>query len=1288
MSMPPLWHISADTGGTFTDCIGTAPDGGVHRAKVLSTGVVRARVRRIEGASGLEIAVGEALPEAFWVGATLRATAFESRVVGDTPADGRRRLALADAPPAGIGAGDSIELLTGEESPILGARLLTRTPVSRPLPAMHLRVATTRGTNALLERRGQRVGLFITAGFGDLIEIGTQQRPNLFALDIVKPLPLYEGVVEVRERLDSDGAVLLPLDEGAVADAARGMPAAGVRAAAVVLLHSWINPAHERRLAAVLTGLGFEHVSISSSLAPAIKLLPRAQTAVVNAYLAGAVGEYLGRIEGSLRPGSRLHAMTSAGSLLSPASFQPKDSLLSGPAGGVVGAAAAARASGFHRVITFDMGGTSTDAARFDGAHEYTVEHTVADATIVAPAVAVESVAAGGGSVCWFDAAGHAGLRVGPRSAGADPGPACYGRGGPLTITDCNLLLGRLDAGRLSIPLSPGAARARAEELLALVRRETGEAIELGPMLEGLIEIANQRMAQAIHAVSVARGYDSADHALVAFGGAGPQHACEVAELLDIKMVLVPADAGLLSAAGLASASIQRFATRQMLRPLNAIADLGEVIRALGERACGVVLAEGEPGAAVTRRTLHLRLAGQEAAIPIDVASDDDIERAATEAFTKRFRGLYGYPPPARPVELESITVVASSASRARSEPTAPGVPARDSARPGPIRPLRTIRGRFQSRDVEIGVYERAMLPAGAGVTGPALILEPHATTVLPPGWTLRVDAAAALVMSRSDARPGGRPSADRRPGAVRDELFLARLTAIADDMGRLLRRTSLSTNVKERLDFSCALLDADARLVVNAPHIPVHLGALGECVRRVRDVISLSPGDTVVTNHPAFGGSHLPDITLITPVYLDGTLLGYAASRAHHAEVGGVSPGSMPVGTRSLAEEGVVIPPMYFTRAGESRLADVERVLLAAPYPTRALAENIADLQAQAAANALGAARLTVLARELGAASLAAGMNAVVSRAARVMGRALARLPRGGLAATETLDDGSPISVRIERAGDRATIDFAGSARVHPAAFNAPLGVVRSAVLYVLRLLIDEDLPLSEGLLAPITLMVPRGMLNPAFDADPARCPPVAAGNVETSQRVADALTKALGLAACSQGTMNNVIFGNDRFGYYETICGGAGATRRAPGAHAVHTHMTNTRITDPEILERRYPVRLRRFAVRRGSGGLGRHNGGDGVVREYEFLGPVRLSLITQHRAVGPFGADGGGGGRAGAQVLIDLSGREIPLGGVESRDVHAGEVLRVETPGGGGWGSVVQTPTRSTVEPSARR
>ncbi|HEX2204981.1 MAG TPA: hydantoinase B/oxoprolinase family protein [Longimicrobium sp.] len=1268
----PLWHLWIDTGGTFTDCLARDPQGRLHRAKVLSSSALRGVVERALAPDALRIREDWGAAAGLVDGFALRLLGVDhppARVTAYDPASGT---AYLDRPlPALPPAGTPVELRSKEEAPILAARLVTRTPSGGRLPPVAMRLATTRATNALLERRGAPTALFITEGFGDLLRIGTQQRPDLFALDVRTRAPLHAEAVEVPGRLGADGEVVREADSDALHDVARALAGRGVRAAAVALMHAYRNPAHERRLRDVLLAAGFTDVSLSSEIAPFIKLLPRAETAVVDAYLSPVLGDYLAGVRRELG-GGRLHVMTSAGGLVRPEDFRAKDSLLSGPAGGVVGAALAARRSGFRRVIAFDMGGTSTDVARHDGDHEYVWEHEVGGGRIFSPALAIESVAAGGGSVCAFDGGG---LRVGPESAGASPGPACYGAGGPLTLTDANLLLGRIAPGRFAIPVDPGPATAAADALLRQVRERTGEETTREALLAGLIDLADERMADAIRTISLRRGYDPAEYVLVAFGGAGGQHACGVAERLGIATVLVPADAGLLSALGIGHAPLERIAERQLLRPLDEVAPGAEALFAeLADEAVSAVAAEGTARGEVRvrRRIANLRYAGQESTLAVEY----DPGVPLREAFEARYAAVYGHRPEARPVEVESVRAVASTCVEA--EETSETL----RLHPAPTSGTRRmwIRGGWR----KVPCYEREALGPGATFHGPAIVMERHAATLLADGWNAEVDAGGALLMmgppppqeeigAGEERWLGGAVAAPSTPEAVRLELFVNRFRALVGEMGEMLRRTALSTNVKERLDFSCALLDARGELVVNAPHIPVHLGALGLCVRAVAAALPLEPGDVAVTNHPAFGGSHLPDVTVVTPVHDDaGALLGYVASRAHHAEIGGTRPGSMPPDARTLAEEGVVVPPTYLVRRGEARWEAMRRLLAGAPHPSRAVDDNLADLAAAVAANHRGAELLAAMAREHGSAAVAGYMEALERRAEDRVREALAALGDGAYEAEERLDDGSLLRARITLANGAATVDFAGTSPVHPGNLNATPAIVRSVVLYVLRLLVREALPLNEGLLRAVELRIPPGMLSPEWPDDPARAPAVVGGNTEVSQRLVDTLLKALGLAACSQGTMNNVLWGGDRFGYYETVCGGAGAGPGWNGASAVHTHMTNTRITDPEVVEHRYPVRVERFAVRAGSGGAGARRGGDGAVRETVFLAPMSLSVLTQHRIDGPYGLAGGRPGAPGRQRVVRASGETVELASVDGCEVGPGDRLILETPGGGGWGA----------------
>jgi 5-oxoprolinase (ATP-hydrolysing) len=1270
------WDIWIDTGGTFTDCLARDPTGTLHRVKVLSTSALRGAVRRQIDERSLEI-------EQFWRGPGGLVRGFTYRSLADpavralvddfAPVEGVLRL---DRPiPRGL-PGTAFELASPEEAPILAARIATGTAADEPLPPVRMRLATTRATNALLERKGSRLAFFVTRGFADLLRIGTQQRPDLFSLHIERPLPLHATVVEVTERLASDGTVIEPIDVEAVLPDVRSLLEDGVTVAAVSFLHAYRNTVHERRMEELLVEAGFHHVSRSSRLAPAINYLHRSETAVTNAYLDHVLTGYLRQVERSLASRSGdgpgfLHLMTSAGGLVRSAEFDPKDSLLSGPAGGVVGAAGVGRAVGFDRLIAFDMGGTSTDVSRFDGDFDYVWRHRVGDAQLIAPALAIETVAAGGGSICAWKTDS---LAVGPESAGAVPGPACYGAGGPLTLTDCNLLLGRIDPARFGIPLHPQHAELALQALQAEIRDATGEMPDREPLLDGLLAIADERMADAIRTISIRKGYDPAEYALVPFGGAGAQHGCGVARRLGITRQIIPPNGGLLSAYGLGGARIERIAGRQILRPFDPDLEwLRAEVTALEREAAGAVAVEGiDPrDIQIRRRIANLRLAGQETTLELEL----DEETSIRAAFRRRYREIYGHEPEARPLEVESLRVIASgpdmaAAYRPSLRPRQEDDEPEGRKRHVLVRTRVWVGGGWRSAPC----LDRSGLHVDQRLQGPCLVHDDHTSILVEEGWIGSVHRSGAIILTTTTESSPTLFTAytTAAPRPVQDQLFTSRFESLVEEMGEQLRRTAISTNVKERLDFSCALLDAQGELVANAPHIPVHLGALGLCVRTVAADITLRPGDVVATNHPAFGGSHLPDITTITPVHTDGgDLVGYVANRAHHAEIGGSRPGSMPPDARTLAEEGVVIAPVHLVRGGQANWPAVEAMFSAAPYPSRSVGDNIADLRAQVAANHRGAEQLRALVRKHGAEIVREQMEALTSRSEIGTRRALERIGDGVRTATETLDDGSRITVRITISEGGAEFDFTGTSGVHPGNLNATPAVVRSAILYVVRLLIDEPLPLNEGLLRPIRTLLPRSLLDPDFGGPAESVPAVVGGNTEISQRLVDTLLKALSLAACSQGTMNNVLWGNDRFGYYETIAGGAGAISGHPGCSGVHTHMTNTRVTDPEVLELRYPVRVNRFGFRTGSGGSGEYPGGDGVVREITFLEPLFLSVLTQHRREGPYGFAGGGPGEPGRQIIIRANGERIELDSIDGRQVGRGDRFIIETPGGGGWG-----------------
>lgn len=1218
MSASPVsnatWMVRVDTGGTFTDGWACSPEGDEGRCKVLSSGVLRTRIEERLGASRYRLASDFGAADGVLGG-------FE--ILGGGVVTGwekAARVLRCTGEGDKLKAGDLLELSSGEEAPVVAARLLTSTAPGEEFPTIDFRLATTRGTNALLERKGSEGVLLITEGFEDLLRIRDQRRPHLFDLNQELPAPVFERTVGVRERVSSAGEICCELDEEAVRVQIEELRKEGVQVVAVALLNSYANPVHEERLGLLLREAGIAHVSLSTELTKRVRLLPRAETAAANAYLAPVMDGFVEAVRSRVGEGS-LELMTSAGFLKRADEYRPIDSLLSGPAGGVVGALAAAKAAGYQRVLAFDMGGTSTDVARLEGAPAFRYEQAIGPVRVVAPAVQIETVAAGGGSICRWR---NGGLEVGPESAGADPGPACYGRGGPLTITDVNLLLECMDPAKAGIPLEVEASRMRLDELKREMVAEGGRPGPDQELLDGLREIAVERMADAIRKVSLREGYDPSEYALVAFGGAGPQHACAVAEKLGVSEILVPGDAGLLSAWGLHRSGREKIVEHQLLRSIDGMKEGWEpLLGGLVTEACEGL---GE-GGRLSRLLFELRLLGQDAALEVGVERPVRIEELR-DMFAAKYEALYGYCIPAgREVELVAVRVVA----------------------------------RVEVEELPEEHFGRSQISSGREV-----LQDAYRTCVLEAGWEWAEGARGSLRLVKGAG--GGREV--RWSSEVEAELFRCRFESVVEEMGELLRRTAISTNVKERLDYSCALLDAQGRLVVNAPHIPVHLGALGVCVRMVSVGREWREGDMLVVNHPGCGGSHLPDVTVVSPVFVEGALIAFVANRAHHAEIGGRTPGSMPADALSLEEEGVVIPPTLLFAAGVDHTDELETLFRDSAYPSRMLSDNLADLAAQAAANRHGVRAVQALVSQASAEDIERNMTGLYERAARVMRAKIAASP-GRWQASDVLDDGTAICVEVEARDGALRIDFAGSGPVHAGNLNATEGIVRSAVLYVLRCWAGDDLPLNEGLLDRVEVIIPEGVLSPPFREEASRCPAVVGGNVETSQRVVDVLLAALNLQANSQGSMNNFLFGNKEFGYYETIGGGSGAGPGWNGMSGTHVHMSNTAITDPEVLERRFPVRLREFSLRKDSGGGGRWCGGDGLVREVEFLEPMTVSFLMQRRTVGPHGADGADDGLAGRQVRVGEAGEEEIMPGVCSFEVQAGERVRIETPGGGGWG-----------------
>jgi len=1253
--MTESWSFSIDRGGTFTDIVGRSPGGELHVLKLLSD----------------------------------NPGAYE-----DAAVEGIRRL-----------------VATHGEAPVASVKM-----------------GTTVATNALLERKGEPTLLAITAGHGDALRIGYQARPDIFARKIVLPEALYGAVVEVDERVTAEGEVLRALDlERARADfeAAFGE---GYRAIAIVLMHGWRWTAHEEALAALAGEVGFTQVSVSHRVAPLIKLIGRGDTTVVDAYLSPALRRYVDKVVAALAPtpfmssevetsserfstsletsgeeARRLPSMTSSsgrfstsletngaggrpqllfmqssGGLTDASSFQGKDAILSGPAGGIVGMARTAEEAGFPRVIGFDMGGTSTDVSHYAGTYERTNETVVAGVRVRAPMLEIHTVAAGGGSVCFFDGTR---FRVGPDSAGAVPGPACYRRGGPLTITDCNVVLGKIRPEHFPSvfgeggdqPIDAGASHA----LCSAIAEQAGMISRA--VAEGFVRIAVDNMANAIKRISIARGHDVTRYTLVCFGGAGGQHACLVADALGIERVMVHPLAGVLSAYGMGLADMVELRQRSLAGGV-----LEEALDALADEAEGALRGQGV-GAVEVRRRAVLRYEGSDIGLEVEAGPFEQMRSAFEEAHRGRFGFLMGD----TPVVVETAVVEAVGKSSLGfpgegDQPKAGGGAERSeengsgfaSAAPPPS------SGRSPSpANAGEDIYDRATLSQGSCISGPALIIDPSATTVVEPGWQAEVDRLGNLILTRSAPRAQARHDA-AEADPIMLEVFNNLFMAIAEEMGVALRNTATSVNIKERLDFSCAIFDAGGALIANAPHIPVHLGSMGDSIRAVTeargggaDGRGMKPGDAYALNAPYRGGTHLPDITVIMPVFADESDAApawFVAARGHHADIGGTAPGSMPPDSKTVHDEGVLIDNVLLVDAGRFLEAEMRALLGSGAWPARRPDRNISDLEAQVAACARGAAELKRVAGDYGRAVVDAYMRHVQANAEEAVRRLIGRLSDGSF--RYAMDNGAEVCVRVtvDREARSAVVDFTGTSDQQPNNFNAPLSICRAATLYVFRTMVDDAIPMNDGCLRPITLVVPEGsMLNPAYPGA------VVAGNVETSQVITDALFAACRALAPSQGTMNNFTFGDETRQYYETIAGGAGAGPEFDGASAVQTHMTNSRLTDPEILETRYPVLLERFGVREESGGDGRHKGGDGVVRHVRFREPMRANILSNRREVPPRGIEGGGAAKGGLNQVVRADGTVETLGATASAEMGPSDMFVIETPGGGGFGSPNSSP-----------
>ena len=1226
------WQFWVDRGGTFTDVVARRPDGRLLTHKLLSDNPARYADAAVEGVRSL----------------------------------------LA-------GSGDPVD---------------------------SVRMGTTVATNALLERKGERTLLLITRGFRDALRIAYQNRPAIFARRIDLPELLYERVVEVDERLAADGTVLRAPALDALAGPLQEAYDDGIRAVAVVCMHSHLHPAHEQAVGELAARIGFPQISLSSEASPLMKLVPRGDTAVVDAYLSPVLHRYVRHVADELE-GVRLMFMQSNGGLTEASQFRGKDAILSGPAGGIVGMARMSQLAGFDRVIGFDMGGTSTDVSHFAGAYERVFTSRIGGVRLRAPMLDIHTVAAGGGSVLHFDGSRY---RVGPDSAGADPGPACYRGGGPLAVTDANVMLGRIQPAHFpkvfgpdgDEPLDEALVRDRFTALAREIGEQTGDDRTPEQVAEGYLQIAVANIASAVKRISVQKGHDVTRYALTTFGGAGGQHACKVADSLGIRTVLVPPMAGVLSALGIGLADTTAMREQSVEAPLEAASMPGVLKTAedLEAAARAELLAEDVPEEhiEVTRRA-ELRYDGTDTTLTVELTEPGTMRHV----FEERHRATYSFTLD-RPIVVEALSVEAtgiteppdlSALAPRRADPD--GRPDRGSAAP------RTVRLHTGGAWRDVPLHRREDLPPGDTVNGPAIITEASSTTVVDDGWQAAATDDGHLVMERAAVTQSS--DLDTKVDPVLLEVFNNLFMSIAEQMGARLESTAQSVNIKERLDFSCALFDPDGNLVANAPHIPVHLGSMGTSVKEVirRRGPRMRPGDTYAVNDPYHGGTHLPDVTVITPVFgtapaadtesdarsgsgsderrgseRDPEILFYVASRGHHAEIGGIAPGSMPAGSRTIEEEGVLFDNWLLAEDGRFREAETLRLLTGARYPSRNPKTNLADLRAQIAANRKGVDEVGRMIEDYGLDVVQAYMRHVQDNAEEAVRRVIDALDDGDYA-YET-DSGAVIrvAVRVDRENRSATIDFTGTSAQLPTNFNAPFSVVNAAVLYVFRTLVADDIPLNDGCLRPLTILVPPGSLL-------APEPPAAvvAGNVETSQAVTGALYAALGVQAEGSGTMNNVTFGNERHQYYETVASGSGAGDGFPGAPVVQTHMTNSRLTDPEVLEWRLPVRLEEFAVRRGSGGAGRWHGGDGAVRRIRFLEPMTVSTLSQHRRVPPYGMAGGEPGALGANRVEHADGTVTALGGSDSADLVTGDVLVIETPGGGGYGPPSPDPHQAGEE-----
>ncbi len=1241
-----MWRFSIDVGGTFTDVVATSPKNEKIFLKVLSSGKVKYSCHKI---SGHETEVIED-------GSDLHLYTNYNVDALDSKGDLIQQLVVVKVLKNKIIFNEilspdakQLELFAGELSPILAIRQVLKLSRYEEIPKLELRLGTTRGTNALLERKGARCAWVTTKGFGDILKIGDQTRPNLFSIEQDDAIDLTETVLEIEERVSAEGEVLTPINVNAAREGLQSLLDSGIDSLALSLIHSYKNSIHEELLTKIALELGFSQVSPSYELCRHIHFLDRSRTVVLDAYLSPVIKDYLNELKGSLK-GSDLYLMDSAGGLKKPENFTGKDSILSGPAGGVVAVDVIANMTGTSSMIGFDMGGTSTDVCRWSERVDLEKESFKAGLKIVTPSLAIETVAAGGGSICSFDGQR---LKVGPESAGSDPGPACYGKGGPLCVTDINVWLNRVHVEHFPFRLDRDSVRQRLEEIKASMLKANLQMDSIENLARQFLKLANFTMAQTIRKVSSQKGFTPESHTLTCFGGAGAQHAAELADELSMKKVLIHPLSGVLSAWGIGEASLSEHYSESCRIKLDTsnINKLSHSINSISEDLMRKLNSQGALNKSlVTYVECEIKTKGIEGGLFVEWVTDSHVLK---ESFIKEREQCFGFKPDEQRFEIVSFRIE---------------VVAKDKQIPLEIK----IEAHDPKASSSDAIIYRSSISEKDTVKGPVLIVEDCSSTYLPEGWSARLDRWGSLILERFEKLD--RDKFSDRKEALGLEIFTQQFTQIASRMGDILQKTSRSVNVKERMDFSCAILDNKGSLVVNAPHIPVHLGAMGAMVESLLEHgVSMNAGDSFLTNDPYLGGSHLPDLTLMTPVFdkKGEELLLFVASRAHHSEMGGVKPGSCYPFASNLEEEGVVLRHLKICDKGVFLEDVLRKELVGAKYPSRNPDENIFDIKAAMASNHQGAKLLQKLIADQSWSVVKAYLGYLRSMSKDQTEAWIKTLEDGSYKFSDKFDDDSKLSLRIDVNGDKMKVDFEGTGAIHHYSQNATPAIVNSAILYSVRCMMGLDIPLNQGVLEAIEVCVPEEtFLNPQAHQNPKKCSAVVAGNVEVSQKIVDVFLAALSRQAASQGTMNNVIFGNQNFGYYETLSGGFGASYKKNGASGWHSHMTNTKITDVEILELRYPVRVLEHALRPNSGGEGKFKGGDGIVRKIMFLEDLELSLLTQRRKMAPFGLKGGRSGEKGMNLLINGQEKKV-LKENCSEKVLNGSILQIETPGGGGFG-----------------